>query len=69
MLGNRTLSRHLFTSCVKVDTNGSEVLVSDLWKLFCDSETVENSSCDSYFVHNNLTEILGIPGMASGAIV
>ncbi|XP_048449645.1 solute carrier family 12 member 6-like [Rhincodon typus] len=69
MLGNRTLSRHFFTSCVKTETNGSETVVTDLWKLFCESVTVENSSCDSYFAHNNLTEIPGIPGMASGVIV
>ncbi|XP_067833162.1 LOW QUALITY PROTEIN: solute carrier family 12 member 6-like, partial [Heptranchias perlo] len=36
-------------------------------KEFCDSG-VQNSSCDLYFTHNNVTQIHGIPGVASGII-
>ncbi|KAI4893243.1 hypothetical protein NFI96_024940 [Prochilodus magdalenae] len=38
-----------------------------LWKRFCNSSEL-NAVCDEYFAHNNVTEIKGIPGLASGVI-
>ncbi|KAK7910457.1 hypothetical protein WMY93_015141 [Mugilogobius chulae] len=40
---------------------------TDLWRHFCHSPEL-NASCDEYFMNNNLTEIDGIPGLASGII-
>ncbi|TSY83953.1 Solute carrier family 12 member 6 [Bagarius yarrelli] len=40
---------------------------TDLWFLFCNSSKL-NAACDEYFVHNNVTKIEGIPGLASGVI-
>uniref|UniRef100_A0A1A7WAM6 Solute carrier family 12 (Potassium/chloride transporters), member 6 n=1 Tax=Iconisemion striatum TaxID=60296 RepID=A0A1A7WAM6_9TELE len=38
-----------------------------LWGHFCQSQEL-NASCDEYFTSNNLSEINGIPGLASGII-
>ncbi|XP_017539466.1 solute carrier family 12 member 6 isoform X2 [Pygocentrus nattereri] len=38
-----------------------------LWMRFCNSSEL-NAVCDDYFAHNNVTEIKGIPGLASGVI-
>ncbi|XP_066506585.1 solute carrier family 12 member 6-like [Hoplias malabaricus] len=38
-----------------------------LWTRFCNSSEL-NAVCDEYFVHNNVTQIKGIPGLASGVI-
>ncbi|KAM6960096.1 solute carrier family 12 member 6 isoform 2-T2 [Tautogolabrus adspersus] len=38
-----------------------------LWKQFCEGSDL-NASCDKYFISNNFSEILGIPGLASGVI-
>ncbi|XP_066482618.1 solute carrier family 12 member 5 [Tiliqua scincoides] len=67
LLGNRTLSRHGFDVCAKVVQVGNETLGSQLWELFCTSRFL-NASCDEYFVQNNVTEVQGIPGAASGLI-
>lgn len=67
MLGNRTLVRDLFDVCAKTVLEGNETVPSKLWRNFC---TSDNGSfhCDEYFGQNNVTEIQGIPGMASGII-
>ncbi|KAM6457653.1 solute carrier family 12 member 5 isoform 2-T2 [Liasis olivaceus] len=67
LLGNRTLSRHGFDVCAKVVQVGNETIGSELWALFCSSRFL-NASCDEYFTQNNVTEIQGIPGAASGLI-
>lgn len=38
-----------------------------LWSRFCNSSEL-NAICDEYFTHNNVTQIKGIPGLASGVI-
>ncbi|XP_072526754.1 solute carrier family 12 member 6-like [Salminus brasiliensis] len=38
-----------------------------LWMRFCNSSEL-NAVCDEYFTHNNVTQIQGIPGLASGVI-
>nr|XP_020662712.1 solute carrier family 12 member 5 [Pogona vitticeps] len=67
LLGNRTLSRHGFDVCAKVVQVGNETIGSQLWELFCTSRFL-NATCDEYFEQNNVTEIEGIPGAASGLI-
>lgn len=67
LLGNRTLSRHGFDVCAKVVQVGNETIGSQLWGLFCSSRFL-NATCDEYFEQNNVTEIQGIPGAASGLI-
>lgn len=36
-----------------------------LWSQFCTGGEF-NATCDEYFLHNNFTQIQGIPGLASG---
>uniref|UniRef100_A0A803TB75 Solute carrier family 12 member 5 n=1 Tax=Anolis carolinensis TaxID=28377 RepID=A0A803TB75_ANOCA len=67
LLGNRTLSRHGFDVCTKVVQVGNETIGSQLWELFCSSRFL-NATCDEYFEMNNVTEVQGIPGAASGLI-
>ncbi|XP_057188690.1 solute carrier family 12 member 6-like [Triplophysa rosa] len=38
---------------------------TELWSQFCTGWEF-NATCDEYFVHNNFTQIQGIPGLASG---
>ncbi|KAM9329393.1 solute carrier family 12 member 6-like [Gastrophryne carolinensis] len=66
VMGNRTLSRLHFKTCAKTGVNTTEV--SDLWNLFCHPPGFMNATCDEYFLHNNATEIPGIPGLSSGII-
>ncbi|XP_051501609.1 solute carrier family 12 member 6-like isoform X2 [Myxocyprinus asiaticus] len=40
---------------------------TELWQRFCNSSEL-NAICDEYFIHNNVTQIQGIPGLASGVI-
>lgn len=40
---------------------------TELWSQFCTGWEL-NATCDEYFVHNNLTQTQGIPGLASGRI-
>lgn len=68
MLGNRTLVRDLFDVCAKTELKGNETVHSELWMNFCTSENGSNYHCDEYFAQNNVTEIQGIPGLASGII-
>lgn len=67
LLGNRTLSRHGFDVCAKLAWEGNETVTTRLWGLFCSSRFL-NATCDEYFTRNNVTEIQGIPGAASGLI-
>ncbi|KAM4810554.1 solute carrier family 12 member 6 isoform 3-T3 [Rhinophrynus dorsalis] len=68
LLGNRTLSRLDFSECSKTVDRDNFTVTSDLWNLFCHPKGQLNSSCDEYFIHNNVTEIQGIPGLSSGII-
>uniref|UniRef100_A0A672M4E7 Solute carrier family 12 member 4 n=1 Tax=Sinocyclocheilus grahami TaxID=75366 RepID=A0A672M4E7_SINGR len=68
MLGNRTLVRDLFDVCGKTVVVGNDTVPSQLWKNFCSSENSSSTHCDEYFLQNNVTEIQGIPGLASGII-
>uniref|UniRef100_A0A4W4EEP0 Solute carrier family 12 member 6 n=1 Tax=Electrophorus electricus TaxID=8005 RepID=A0A4W4EEP0_ELEEL len=61
MLGNRSLSQH-YLSDGQCGTN-----TTILWQQFCNSSEM-NAICDEYFAHNNVTQIEGIPGLASGVI-
>ncbi|XP_057565940.1 solute carrier family 12 member 7 [Hippopotamus amphibius kiboko] len=67
LLGNRTLSRRSFDVCAKAHT-ANNVTASALWGLFCNGSAA-STSCDPYFVQNNVTEIQGIPGVASGVLL
>lgn len=67
LLGNRTLSHHGFDVCAKLAWEGNETVTTQLWGLFCSSRFL-NATCDEYFAQNNVTEIQGIPGAASGLI-
>lgn len=66
MLGNRTLSRNLFDVCAKTTVENNTVVTTKLWDIFCTKNVTD--SCDEYFVRNNVTEVQGIPGVASGII-
>ncbi|XP_051884675.1 solute carrier family 12 member 4 [Pristis pectinata] len=66
MLGNRTLSRNLFDVCAKTTIENNTIVTTKLWDMFCTKNVTD--SCDEYFVRNNVTEIQGIPGVASGII-
>uniref|UniRef100_A0A3P8XIL2 Solute carrier family 12 member 4 n=1 Tax=Esox lucius TaxID=8010 RepID=A0A3P8XIL2_ESOLU len=68
MLGNRTLVRDQFDVCSKVVLDGNVTVPSQLWKNFCSSGNISSPQCDDYFNQNNVTEIQGIPGLASGII-
>uniref|UniRef100_A0A8D0PBX0 Solute carrier family 12 member 7 n=1 Tax=Sus scrofa TaxID=9823 RepID=A0A8D0PBX0_PIG len=68
LLGNRTLSRRGFDVCAKVHAASNGSTPTALWGLFCNSSAA-SSSCDPYFVQNNVTEVQGIPGVASGVLL
>ncbi|XP_059772042.1 solute carrier family 12 member 7 isoform X4 [Balaenoptera ricei] len=68
LLGNRTLSRRSFDVCAKVHAADNGSAATALWGLFCNSSTA-STSCDPYFAQNNVTEIQGIPGVVSGALL
>ncbi|XP_028811672.1 solute carrier family 12 member 4 isoform X2 [Denticeps clupeoides] len=68
MLGNRTLVRDLFDVCGKTVVNGNTTEHSRLWYNFCNSANSSGHCDDEYFIENNVTEIPGIPGLASGII-
>ncbi|KAG2461680.1 S12A5 protein, partial [Polypterus senegalus] len=67
ILGNRTLIWKDFDICAKLVEVGNETVTTKLWRLFCDSPFL-NATCDQYFTVNNVTEVQGIPGAASGII-
>ncbi|XP_057396487.1 solute carrier family 12 member 7 isoform X5 [Balaenoptera acutorostrata] len=68
LLGNRTLSRRSFDVCAKVHAADNGSAATALWGLFCNGSTA-STSCDPYFAQNNVTEIQGIPGVVSGALL
>lgn len=68
LLGNRTLSRRGFDVCAKFLAAANSTTPTALWSLFCNS-SVANATCDEYFAQNNVTEIQGIPGVASGVLL
>lgn len=68
MLGNRTLVRDRFDVCSKTVVVGNTTVASQLWQRFCVAGNTSSSQCDDYFLHNNLTEVPGIPGLGSGVI-
>ncbi|XP_058878622.1 solute carrier family 12 member 7-like isoform X6 [Acipenser ruthenus] len=67
LLGNRILLSRNYDVCAKVVIEANETVTTKLWSLFCDSPSL-NASCNEYFKMNNVTEIKGIPGLASGVI-
>ncbi|KAL8194762.1 UNVERIFIED_CONTAM: hypothetical protein K2H54_031431, partial [Gekko kuhli] len=68
MLGNRTLSRDQFDICAKTTVVDNVTVPTKLTELFCPHYNVTSEHCDEYFRFNNVTEIAGIPGAASGIL-
>ncbi|KAJ8249001.1 hypothetical protein GJAV_G00230100 [Gymnothorax javanicus] len=68
MLGNRTLVRDRFDVCAKTVVEGNRTVPSKLWTNFCNAGNISGQECDKFFMQNNVTEIQGIPGLASGVI-
>lgn len=68
LLGNRTLSKRSFDTCAKVQMVNNSTVTTALWRLFCNGSS-PSTTCDEYFVQNNVTEIQGIPGVASGVFL
>nr|XP_021524946.1 solute carrier family 12 member 7-like [Aotus nancymaae] len=68
LLGNRTLSRRSFDDCIKARVVQNSSATSALWGLFCNGSQ-PSATCDEYFAQNNVTEIQGIPGAASGVFL
>uniref|UniRef100_A0A8C3SA43 Solute carrier family 12 member 4 n=1 Tax=Chelydra serpentina TaxID=8475 RepID=A0A8C3SA43_CHESE len=68
MLGNRTLTRDHFDVCAKTTIVGNMTVATKLWELFCHSSNLTTDNCDKYFLLNNVTEVAGIPGAASGIL-
>ncbi|XP_067856859.1 solute carrier family 12 member 7-like isoform X6 [Heptranchias perlo] len=68
VLGNRTLAGRAFDVCAKVVIEGNETVTTRLWQFFCDGPSL-NATCNKYFDLNNVTQIQGIPGVASKVII
>lgn len=68
MLGNRTLSRAQFDICAKTTIVDNLTVPTKLTELFCPDFNVTSGLCDDYFRFNNVSEIVGIPGVASGIL-
>ncbi|KAG8143958.1 hypothetical protein E2320_001090 [Naja naja] len=68
MLGNRTLSRDQFDICAKTTMVDNVTVPTNLTNLFCPGYNTTSGHCDEYFHLNNVTEIVGIPGAASGIL-
>ncbi|XP_054840332.1 solute carrier family 12 member 7 isoform X2 [Eublepharis macularius] len=68
LLGNRTLSRQKNFPCAKYTEKGNTTVATELWDLFCDSAS-SNATCNEYFKRNNVTQIQGIPGVASRVLI
>ncbi|XP_056376159.1 solute carrier family 12 member 7 isoform X1 [Hyla sarda] len=66
LLGNRVLAKKNFEICAKYISNNT--INEALWSLFCGTEN-DSTTCNSYFIANNITEIQGIPGVASGVLL
>uniref|UniRef100_A0A671L917 Solute carrier family 12 member 6 n=1 Tax=Sinocyclocheilus anshuiensis TaxID=1608454 RepID=A0A671L917_9TELE len=59
MLGNRSLAQH--------ELKDGHCKTTHLWRLFCNGSEL-SAVCNEYFLHHNVTQIQGIPGLASGVI-
>ncbi|XP_073461277.1 solute carrier family 12 member 4 [Aquarana catesbeiana] len=68
VLGNRTLSRDRFDICAKTTIIDNVTVATKLSELFCGSSNFTSSTCDEYFLQNEVSEIPGIPGAASGVL-
>ncbi|XP_075693023.1 solute carrier family 12 member 4 [Rhinoderma darwinii] len=68
VLGNRTLARDQFDLCAKTIIRDNMTVATKLSELFCGSSNFSSGSCDEYFINNNVSEISGIPGAASGIL-
>ncbi|XP_008561587.1 PREDICTED: solute carrier family 12 member 7-like, partial [Galeopterus variegatus] len=68
LLGNRTLSKRSFDVCSKMHVVANNTVTTALWGLFCNGSR-PSATCDEYFAQNNVTEIQGIPGVASGVFL
>ncbi|OBS75973.1 hypothetical protein A6R68_17573, partial [Neotoma lepida] len=68
LLGNRTLAKRSFEACAKMQVVNNGTVTTALWRLFCNGSSL-SATCDEYFVQNNVTEIQGIPGVASGVFL
>ncbi|XP_069821992.1 solute carrier family 12 member 4 isoform X2 [Dendropsophus ebraccatus] len=68
VLGNRTLNRGQFDVCAKTVNIDNVTVATKLYEMFCGSSNFSSGSCDEYFLHNNVSEISGIPGAASGIL-
>ncbi|KAG8572251.1 hypothetical protein GDO81_011994 [Engystomops pustulosus] len=66
LLGNRVLAKRNLEICAKYISNNT--INEALWNKFCIT-TNESTTCDPYFMANNITEIQGIPGVASGVLL
>ncbi|XP_053570333.1 solute carrier family 12 member 7 [Bombina bombina] len=66
LLGNRTLSMKKDDVCAKFLIVNNESVPTNMWNRFCSDSNY--TICDEYFKENNVTEIQGIPGVASGVI-
>lgn len=62
------MSRRGFDVCAKFHAANNGTVPTALWGLFCNT-SMPNATCDEYFAQNNLTEIQGIPGVASGVLL
>uniref|UniRef100_A0A3Q1I902 Solute carrier family 12 member 7a n=1 Tax=Anabas testudineus TaxID=64144 RepID=A0A3Q1I902_ANATE len=67
LLGNRSLKNEMFDTCAKIEVVKNNTKTTKLWSLFCGGQ-YPNSTCDTYFSLNNLTEKTAIPGLRSGVI-
>ncbi|EDL37071.1 solute carrier family 12, member 7, isoform CRA_a [Mus musculus] len=68
LLGNRTLANRNFDTCAKMQVVSNGTVTTALWRLFCNGSSL-GATCDEYFAQNNVTEIQGIPGVASGVFL
>ncbi|KAJ7312012.1 hypothetical protein JRQ81_006341 [Phrynocephalus forsythii] len=68
MLGNRTLSRDQFDICAKTAVVGNVTVPTKLTQLFCPDFNITSDACDKYFESNDVMEVVGIPGAASGIL-
>ncbi|XP_062986280.1 solute carrier family 12 member 7 isoform X2 [Elgaria multicarinata webbii] len=69
LLGNRTLVKGDDYPCAKYIEINNITVTTSLWRKFCDSSPFLNATCDEYFQLNNVTEIQGIPGVASRVLL
>lgn len=60
------LAKRNLNICAKYISNST--INEALWNKFCGTPN-DSSRCDQYFLANNITEIQGIPGVASGVLL